>query len=142
MSFLVSWFFNTSRDSLEITKSGVYPAIDILSDILEKKDIIIERSSNSTLIFKNKISSEYFILSVVPRWNPEIKDVYHEWYVNELFYPHRKSLSDLVKWLTNNDIECEIKKYNDVRVIELSNDKLYIFFDKNQSIRVDYQPPL
>lgn len=155
----------TEKEMNELTPYNTMPSIDVLKEIIDYFGIVVERKSNSTLTFKRKNENEYFAISVAPCWDVEIKDVYPEWYINELFHPRRKTILEFVKWLdkltTNgengkvklgkcknniNDIDrinyfIEITHRNNEDKKENQEIKLYIIADINYNIRVEYYPP-
>lgn len=160
MSSYLLWFLGytssqendkTDREMNELTPYTTIPSIDVLKENTDSFGIVVERKSNSTLTFKRKNENEYFAISIAPCWDIEIKDVYPEWYINELFHPRRKTILDFVKWLDKLKVKAKLGKYKNIdRVnyfIEITHQnngeeiKLYIVADINYNIRVEYYPP-
>lgn len=162
MASVISWIFGESPDETESINDcrNTQPAIDGLNQYLDTFNISVERKSDTTLVFKRRNEKEFFTLSVVPRWDAEHKDVYAEWYINELFYPQRRKLSEFVEWLNKIGIDMEICTYtisNSSNVLESKvgremyflkcvsseeNLPINIFINTNYTLIVDYKSPI
>ena len=72
---------------------------------LQSKQIVLVKHNSTVLSFHHKVNNEHFVVFINPVMDASTKTIDMNLSSKELFYPHRKSLPELCKWLNFHKIK-------------------------------------